>query len=289
MSKYVREITPLNNEDLFILLNNHNAKFDYPMHFHSEYELNLVFNATGKRLVGDSLEEFHSEDLILLGSNIPHVWKGPTDNNTHVITIQFQDAILNSFLLQKRLLTPIKEMLMRSCRGIDFSEEAKRRVIPRILTLCQSQGFSTFSEFFSILYELAITSNQRVLASSSYEKSAVIHESKSRRIAKVCEYIDKNYQSHISLSDVATLIGMSESAFSHFFKKRTNRSFVSYLNELRIGYAMKMLIETTHSVSEISYMCGFSNISNFNRIFKKMLGNTPSEYRTSTQQILTKF
>jgi AraC-like DNA-binding protein len=289
MSTIVREITPLKSEDLFILLNNKQAKFDYQIHFHSDYELNMVCNTSGKRIVGDSVEQFIDFDMILIGSNLPHVWKAPTTDDTHVITIQFHDQILNSFLMGKRLFSPIRDMLERSLRGLDFSEETKLRVKDKIFSLSQSHGFNTALDFFSILYELATSQGQRNLASSTYDTSNVIKESKSRRIAKVCSYIEGNYKDEIKLSDVAGLIGMSDSAFSHFFKKRTNRSFVSYLNDVRIGHATKMLFETTHSVSEIAFMCGFYNISNFNRIFKKSKGQTPSDYRASIQKVLTKF
>ena len=88
---------------------------------------------------------------------------------------------------------------------------------------------------------------------------------------------------------MAELIGMSESAFSHFFKKRTNRNFISYLNDVRIGHATRMLFETTDRVAEIAFQSGFNNISNFNRIFKKSKGQNPSEYRSSIHKILTKF
>jgi len=289
MSTIVREITPLKSEDLFILLNNKEAKFDYQIHFHSDYELNMVCNTSGKRIVGDSVEVFDNFDMILLGSNLPHVWKAPTTEDTHVITIQFHDQILNSFLMNKRLFSPIRDMLERSLRGLDFSEETKLRVKDKIFALSQSHGFNTALDFFSILYELATSQGQRNLASSTYNTTTVIKDSKSRRIAKVCSYIDENFKEEIKLTHVAELIGMSDSAFSHFFKKRTNRSFVSYLNDVRIGHATKMLFETTHSVSEIAFLCGFYNISNFNRIFKKSKGQTPSEYRASIQKVLTKF
>jgi len=197
--------------------------------------------------------------------------------------------VLNSFLMGKRLFAPIKEMLERSSRGLDFSEDTKQRVQGRILALSQSHGFNTALDFFSILYDLATSQGQRTLASSTYDTSSVIKETKSRRIAKVCDYIEENYKNEIKLSSVAELIGMSESAFSHFFKKRTNRSFVSYLNDVRIGHATRMLFETTHSVAEIAFLSGFNNISNFNRIFRKSKGQTPSEYRASIQKVLTKF
>ncbi|MFZ5941231.1 MAG: helix-turn-helix domain-containing protein [Bacteroidota bacterium] len=289
MSTIIREITPLKSEDLFILLNNKQAKFDYQIHFHSDYELNMVCNTSGKRIVGDSMEQFSDFDLILIGSNLPHVWKAPTHEETHVITIQFHDQILNSFLMGKRLFGPIRDMLARSTRGLDFSEDTKQRMKDRIFALSRSHGFNTALDFFSILYDLSTSQGQRNLASPNYDTASVIRETKSRRIARVCNYIEENYREEINLTTVAGQIGMSESAFSHFFKKRTNRSFISYLNDVRIGHATKMLFETTHSISEIAYLTGFHNISNFNRIFKKSKGQTPSEYRAAIQKMLTKF
>lgn len=289
MVKIVREITPLIQNDLFILLNNRMAKFDYPVHFHSDYELNMVCNTSGKRFVGDSVENFNEFDLILLGSNLPHKWKAPTRSDTHVITIQFDDKIVDSFLLKKRLFSPIRDMLIRSSRGLDFSIATKQLVKDKLLILSQSNGFTTALDFYSILYALATSQGQRLLASTSFDTSTIIRESKSRRIDTICSYIEKNYAKEISLSDVAGMVAMSVSSFSHFFKKRTSRNFISYLNDVRIGHATKLLFETTDSISEISFLCGYSNISNFNRIFKKIKGQTPSEYRTSIQQILTKF
>lgn len=289
MEKITREITPLYQDDLFILLNNPMAKFDYPIHFHSDYELNMVCNTSGKRIVGDSVEQFNEFDLILLGSNLPHKWKAPTRPDTHVITIQFDYTILDSFLIGKKLFTPIKDMLIRSSRGLDFTDATKQNVRAKLLLLSQSHGFSTALDFYSVLYDLATSAGQRYLASSTYDISTVIRDSKSRRIETICKYIEENYTKDITLREVANLVAMSESSFSHFFTKRTNRSFLSYLSDVRIGHATKLLLETTSSVAEISYLCGFSNISNFNRIFKKIKGQTPSEYRTSIQQILTKF
>lgn len=288
MNEIVREITPLNNEDLFILLNNRNAKFDYPIHFHPDFELNLVMNASGERIIGDSVENFNAPDLVLIGSNLPHIWKSQ-DNDAHVITIQFHEQLLNSFLLSKRMFAPIKEMLIRSARGIIFSGDTKARLTEKISRLSSSHGFSTALDFFSILYDMATTREQRLLANAFYDTNEVMRESKSRRISAICRYIEENYDKDISLKEVSAMINMSESAASHFFKKRTNRSFVSYLNEVRIGHALKMLIETSHSVSEICYMCGYSNLSNFNRMFKKIKNQTPTEYRDAFQQVLTKF
>lgn len=158
----------------------------------------------------------------------------------------------------------------------------------KILKLTKMQGFHTVLEFFSILYELSIA-DRRILVSNQYDTKDTVRTSKSRRIAKVCEYIEENIEEPIRLGDVAQLVSMSESAFSHFFKKKTNCTFIDYVTNLRIARACQLLSETTHTVAEICYTCGFNNLSNFIRIFKKKKGSTPQEYRMFLQQMLIKY
>lgn len=289
MNAIQREITPLNEDDLFIILNHPEADFDYSTHFHSDFELNMVLHEEGKRIVGDSVESFPSCDLVLIGPNVPHGWKGMKVKGNHVITIQFHDQLLSYPILQKKIFSSIRDMLQKSTRGIQFLEEENSPIIQRILEMSQMSGFNVCLEFLSLLYELSTNPNQRVLASGAFDSDSVIRDSKSRRIAKICAYINCNYMNQIKLSDIAAEVSMSDSALSHFFKKRTNRNLVDYINDVRIGNATKMLFETTHSVNEIAFLCGFNNISNFNRIFKKNRGKTPTEYRESIQKILTKY
>ena len=284
-----KEITPLSGEDLFIVLNHPNADFVYPVHYHSEYEINLVINTCGKRIVGDSINEFGGLDLVMTGPNLPHAWRGENIEGNHVITIQFHDQLLDFPILNKRLFGPIRELLERSKQGIEFSENVKKDMKEKILELTQMHGFDTALSFFSILYDLAVSRNQHLLTSSSYDISNIVRESKSRRISKACEYIQQHIEDEVNLAAVADLVGMSESAFSHFFKKRTGRTFIDYVNDLRIGKACQMLFDTTHSIAEVCYSCGFNNLSNFIRIFRKKKGSTPSEYREYVQKMLIKF
>lgn len=284
-----REITPIDKEDLFILLNHHQAKFDCPLHFHSDYELNLVMNTSGKRIVGDKIEPFENSDLVLLGPGLPHVWKATTYDNTQVITIQFHEQIHSSFLLSKRAYLPIRELLERSQRGISFNGVQFEYFKQKILNLSQSHGFNASLDFFRLLFELANAEDQRFITGPAFDSTLLINETKSRRIEKICNYIENNYQRNITLSEIANMVNMSESAASHFFKKRTYRSFIGYLTEIRIGKASKMLAETTQSISDICYQSGFENLSNFNRTFKKYKHQTPTEYRSLLQKIITKY
>lgn len=288
MKDYQKEITPIAEDDLFIVLDHPNAKYDYPVHYHSDYEINLVLNDEGMRIVGDSEEMFSGSDLVMVGPNIPHAWKGIYPERNHVVTIQFSENLLNYQMLSKRLFAPIKQLLIESRRGLYFSDDTTKLIGDKILRLARLQGFHSVLDFLSILYELSIA-NKYFLMGNGYDSTEFMATSKSRRVAKVCEYIEKNFHEQIKLSDVAQLVNMSDSAFSHFFKKKTGCSFIDHLNNVRIGKASKMLIDTTHSVNEICYSCGYNNLSNFIRIFKRIKGSSPKEYRQNMQQILIKY
>ncbi|MCX6309069.1 MAG: AraC family transcriptional regulator [Bacteroidia bacterium] len=288
MKDIQKEITPISAEDLFIVLNHPNANFDYPVHYHSDYEINLVLNDKGKRIAGDSIELFNELDLVMIGPNLSHAWRGEIIDGNHVITIQFSDQILNFPMLQKRMFSSIKQLLIESQRGLTFSTETKLQIKDKILQLTKMQGFHTVLEFLSILYDLSIA-DRHVLVSTIFDTKDTIRSSKSRRIAKVCEYLENNLEEPIKLSDVSSLVNMSDSAFSHFFKKKTNCTFIDYITNLRIARSCQLLSETSNTVAEICYSSGFNNLSNFIRIFKKKKGMTPNEYRLFLKQMLIKY
>ena len=287
MKNIIREITPLTKEDFFVVLYHPNAKFDFPTHYHPEYEINYVEHATGKRIVGESISNYKDYDLVITGPEIYHSWQSETGGAELVVTIQFQKDLFPASFQNKKLLTPIREMLDRSMRGIVFSQETIAIIAPRIKSLMNANGFVSFLEFLSILHDMAISDNQKVLCSQTF--SPELDMFKSRRIRLACDYINKNYQNKIMINDLADLIGMTNSSFCHFFKKRTRKSFVDYLNEVRIGHASVQLIETTKTISEVCFNSGFNNISNFNRFFKAKKGLTPTDFRTFNQQQIMKY
>lgn len=288
MKEIQKELVPIIDEDLFIVLNHPNADFNYAVHYHPEYEINLVVNTYGERIVGDSIQPFKDLDLVMIGPNIAHKWCGKTVEGNLVITIQFSDDFLNLPILNRRLFAPIKQLLLDANRGVCFPEETQRRAKEIIMGLTQMHGFQTVLSFFSLLYELA-TSNRYTLVSSRYATHDTIMTTKSRRITKVCQYIEEHYIDSVSLSDVAQIVGMSDSAFSHFFKTKTGTTFIDYLNNLRIAKACQLLSETNQTVSEVCFNSGFNNISNFLRMFKKRKQYTPNEYRDFMRQILLKY
>ncbi len=282
--RIIREITPLSEDDFFIVLNHFNAKFDFPVHYHPEYELNLVLHSKGKRIIGDSIEAYGHPDLVLIGPNTPHAWTG-NEPNVQVVTIQFLPDFLSEKAFSRKLTLPIKELLERSKMGVVFSNETTNNFLDRIMLLTETRRFDSLLQFLSILNDLATSPGQRSLSSLSYVGQ--FDTSKSRRIKIVNQYLYDNLINQIKINDVAALVNMTPSAFSHFFKKRTQRSFSDYLSDLRIGNAARLLIESEKTVSEICFESGFNNISNFNRAFKEKKGCTPTEFR-SQQKYITK-
>ena len=287
MAEIQQEICPITTDDLFIILDHPNAKFEYPIHCHPEYEINVVMNIDGKRVVGDSEETFSKLDFVMVGPYIPHVWKSDEEEN-RVVTIQFSPELLNFPIMNKRLFTPIKKLLIDSRQGLQFYGPDAERIKDEIMELTRIQGFQTATMFLNILNSLA-QAPRRKLVSNMYESENLIHESKSRRISKVCRHIEENISHKITLSDAAKMVNMSDSAFSHFFKKQTGISFITYINNLRVAKACDLLANTNLSASEICYDCGFNNKSNFIRLFSKRKNMTPIEYRNHISQMLIKY
>jgi len=277
------EITPLSTEDCFVIINRTKAKFTYPVHLHPEYELNFIQNAKGDiRIVGDSIENIDDLELCLIGNErLEHGWVDAniTRNGLiHEITIQFHPDILLNSLLNKRQFHSFSVMLENAKKGIVFSRPIIEKLQERFKSLSYNDsGFYSVIELISILYELSLDENYRTLCKSTFTNEE--DSSESRRIQKAMNYLQLKYKYEVHLQEVADYVGMSSASFSRFMKKRTGKNFVEYLNDLRLGFASQFLVNTNKTVSEISYECGYNNLSNFNRVFKLRKGVTPKVFR----------
>jgi AraC-like DNA-binding protein len=278
------EITPLSDKDCLIVFSRLKDIFTYPMHTHENiYELNFIENAKGaKRIVGDSIEEIGYYELVLItNSHLAHSWFGNKQkyNDIKEVTIQFHSNLLDENLLERNQFKSVKDMFEKAKCGITFSEETIIRFKESIVSLSQqSNGAHSILSFIGLLYDLSLCNDMRMLSSMSFlEEDAESFDS--RRIRKAYNFMMENFDKQIKLFDVAEFVNMSETSFSRFIKKRTGKHYVDVMNDIRLGHATRMLVETTHSIIEICYVCGFNNLSNFNRIFKKKKNCTPREFR----------
>lgn len=282
VSNIFREVPPLSPEDCFIVMNRVKKDFTYPVHIHPEFELNFIENAKGaNRVVGDSIEEIEDLDLCLIGNeNLEHAWMNANCKSPEIkeITIQFhKDLFLESFLNKKQFRS-VSVMFENAKKGVVFSQPVIEQVKERLHNLTnQPTGFYSVIELMIILYELSNDSNSRVLCSSTFTNHD--ETSESRRVQKVIKFLTANYSQEIHLADVAKHVNMSEVSFSRFIKKRTGKNYIEYLNDIRLGAASRLLVNSNKTIAEISFECGFNNLSNFNRLFKKRKGLTPKEFR----------
>ena len=286
-SSIMREITPLSERDCFYIADRRKSSFDYPIHCHPEFELNFVENARGvRRTVGDHTEEIGDYDLVLIASSdLEHVWEQGNCQSEEIreITIQFTRDFLPPVLLQKNQFESIRRMLERAQCGLSFPVGSIMRVYNKLDTLTScSSGFYSVLSLFEILYELSICYNARTLSSSSYARVENHHES--RRVNTIQKYIAQHYREDIHAETLAELINMSTVAFSRFFHQRTGRTFSDYLIDIRLGHATRLLIDSSRTVAEVCYDCGFNTLSNFNRLFRRYKGCSPTQFRENFQK-----
>lgn len=277
----LREVTPLTQNDCFTYFHRIKSEFDFPFHYHEAFELNFIRNAKGaKRMIGDHIGQVDEWELVLVGPNLQHGWFTHRCKSKKIkeITVQFHRDLLDEKFLQRNQMSYIRAMFERSLHGILFSKETAQRLAPRLEQLPQKHGFGSVLELLSILHELSTSRNMRTLSDVAI-RSNESPSHHSRRIDKVMAYLNNNFEKEITLGEGAKLAAMTEVAFSRFFKARTGKTFVDTLNEIRVGNASRLLIDTTQSVGEIAYRCGFNNLSNFNRTFKKKKDCTPKEFR----------
>ena len=277
--------------DALYIADRHKSEFSYPVHNHDVFELNFVENAAGvKRIVGDSNEVIGDYDLVLITNpTLEHAWEQHEckSNDIREITIQFNfgaGITEADYFFGKTPFESIRHMMKEAQKGMAFPMSSIMKVYERLSGLSQiTDRFTALMEFLNILHTLSLCTGARTLATTSYAKVNI--EDDSRRILRVKKYISDNYMYELRLKSLADLANMSESAFCRFFKLHTGRRLSDYIIDIRLGYATRLLIYTTETIAEICFKCGYNNMSNFNRIFKRKKGCSPTEFRNSHHKI----
>ena len=257
--------------------------FTYPWHFHDEYEILYVIDGFGTRFIADNIESFQSGDLVLIGSNVPHFWRsddtymdGDGKLNVNYIVIQFPSGFLKEEIKNYPEYHLIGELLSRSTRGIKFDAGFSKRISGNIKKIAKKTGLERILLLQELLQLMAKSTNFRLLAGELYK--AELHDFTSDRLTKVMLFLNTNYQQKIELGKVADIANLHPSAFCRYFKSKTGKSLSEYVNDMRVSYACRLIIDGKMSISQIGFESGFNNLSNFNRTFKKNTGFTPSDY-----------
>jgi AraC-like DNA-binding protein len=258
--------------------------FDTPLHYHPEFELVLIKKSKGKRFIGNVVSDFQEGDLTFIGSHLPHLFKNyapyydPSSNlRAQSIVIQFfKNFIGNDFWLLPQV-KKFDAVFKKSQQGMDITGETKQRVVLKMETMLQVKGVERLICMLDILNLLADTTEYKLISDTDIITGHNAMDA--HRLDTVFQYILENYQNVIRLEEVAGLVYMTRTSFCRYFQERTKRTFSDILAEIRLSQAAKLLVESPTSVSGICYECGYNNLSNFNRNFKKKYLITPHGYR----------
>jgi AraC-like DNA-binding protein len=259
------------------------VSIDAPWHYHPEFELTYISKGNGKRFVGDSVENFEEGDLILLGSNLPHFWRCDDDfsqNEENIpaewLVIQFPVEFVNNVIKNIPELYHINSMILRAERGINFGKSVSKLVGRKMAEMANVSSIQSFFAFLALLDMLATDDEARLLAGENYQIST--NPAETDRMKRILEFTVENFQREIAIEQVAEVAHLTTSAFCRYFKQRTRKSYIDYLNEFRISHARKLLIDSDLGVGQIGFECGFNNLSNFHRLFKRQTGLSPMQY-----------
>ena len=273
------------SNDIFQVLNE-NRDYFYPYwHYHPQYEIMLIEKSSGTRYVGDNISPFKEGDITFMGSNIPHLFRNYPEyfeatsrKRAKATVLYFSNEFANSDLFKRREMVTINELLQLAGRGLLIRGTSKPEVARRLNKVVKGNGAERLIDFISLLHFIASKAEYEVLSSLGF--THVLDKSDLSRLNRIFDYLLKNFRENITLDEVAGVAHMSSAAFCRYFRERTNKTLITFLNEIRIGHACKLLIENKNmNISEICYECGFNNLTNFNIQFKKLKNTNPLAFR----------
>ena len=256
-------------------------------HYHNNFEISFITEGSGKRIVGDSIEEFQPGDLVFIGRNLPHVWiadketRTPSNRTLEMVFLQFPSNVLSPQLLVLPEFKYVAKALSLSERGIQIVEQTLNEVSELMLQMPYLKSFERMLHFLRIMDIIGRSDSLIHLASKEYLK--VRFTSGNKRIATIHDYLMNNYREDVDLKQLASLVSMAEGSLCRFFKKNMGMTIFEYLNRIKIDFACKLLMDPDLSILEVCLDSGFNNLSHFNKQFKKITGLAPLKYRKEVE------
>ncbi len=281
--KPVLEHLPLQPEESFVVKSFNYPYYPTPWHFHPEYELVLVVASNGKRFIGDAVSDFKSGDLTFLGPNLPHLYRNDTpyyeqrDSSLRAksIVVHFREATFGSSFFSLPEARNLQSLFSKSRMGLDVFGETREVITKKLHELLTLRGFQRILALLNILNLLAESTDLKSISKTLVEGK---NEMESERMNKVFEFVMKNFNREITVTEIPHHVNLATNSFSRYFSQRTRKSFITFVNEVRLSHATQLLQENKLSVSEICFTCGYNNLSNFNRQFKNMYKVSPLVY-----------
>jgi len=257
--------------------------FDKPWHFHKEYELVLIDKAEGTRFIGDHVSHFKDGNLALIGPNIPHLYRNKEAYYKNKgllaksIFIHFTDDCLGNTFFDLPEMKLVRRLLNKSSLGFEVLENANKYVRQKMIDMKEEIPSKRLLSLLDILVFLSTSYELKYILSSSFTAS---NSRDTDRINIVLQFIMENYTHDIYIEEIASKLSMSLASFSRYFKHHTRKTFSQYVTEIRIGHACRLLMEDDFNISEICYLSGFDNLSNYYKHFKKHVGVIPKDYKS---------
>ncbi|SOE20335.1 AraC-type DNA-binding protein [Spirosomataceae bacterium TFI 002] len=254
--------------------------FHKKWHYHPEVELIHIRKGKGTHIIGDNIDSFEEDDIYIVGKNLPHLWKYEsegTENYSDAVVIHFLAEFWSESFLRIPEMKKVKSFIEQAERGFKIprgSENGYGKVMEEIL---EAEGLARVIKLLDLLNSFSLTDERLPLASIGFSHS--YDKVDAERLNNIYQYVLANYQQEISLSDISDIANVSVNSFCRYFKSKTNKTFSSFLLEVRIGHACKLLLNSDLNVFQVCYESGFNNLSNFNRYFKQFTGKTPSQYQ----------
>jgi len=267
----------------FLAFERVDSEFPFYWHYHPEFELTLIVDSYGQRLVGDSIADYRPGDLVLLGPNLPHSWRsGPIKSRAQVVhravVVQFRSDFLGDQIFELREMKNIASLLLQSAAGLAFGHtKVGERAAASLKNFPEMPRSRQMVTLLSILLDLTNATDRKILSTNYVQPACRIGDQ--QRIDAICQYLNRHFEEDIEFAKLARTLNIGQATLCRFFKRATGRTMTQYVNELRVGAASQLLTDTDQSILQIGFDVGFGNYSNFNRQFKRIKGYSPRELR----------
>lgn len=276
-------------EDSFSVMIRPCSDLVFPYHMHPDFQLNYVIEGKGKRVVGDHSEEYQSGDLVLIGPNLPHYWTYDDEfkaknGSGKVIVVHFNLKFAGTDFIRLAETKPILEMLEKSQRGLYFTDHGNKRAVELLMDIENASSLTRLILLISALAELSQRRDFHYLAGPAYEEMKTTEQE--LKIRRIIHFISQHFNdTDICLEKLAGMASMSPTSFSKYFKKHTGQNYIEVLKGLRLSEASKLLGSTDLGIAQVASRCGFNNLSNFNKLFKKHYRCTPKQFADQVKKM----